>query len=157
MDGATPLDEVTRDRQAWMGLVARAQPGRVTALLDAAGPRPVARWLRRPEVGTVMVRGRAGGTGAAFNLGEMTVTRCALEAAFEEGGIVGHGWVQGRDREGAEAAAMIDAMMRTDRAGALRAAVLDPLASEEEARRAARAGRAAATRVEFLTLARGEA
>ena len=36
--------------------------------------------LRGPETGLVMVRGRAGGGGAPFNLGEMTVTRCTVRA-----------------------------------------------------------------------------
>ena len=34
--------------------------------------------LRAPETGLVMVRGRIGGTGAPFNVGEMTVTRCSV-------------------------------------------------------------------------------
>ena len=50
-------------------------------------------WLRRPEIGPVMVRGRTGATGLAFNMGEMTVTRCSLRL---QGGVVGHGFVQGR-------------------------------------------------------------
>ena len=136
-----------------MGLLARAPAGRAAVLLDALGPRPAFGWLRRPEIGAVMVRGRAGATGAPFNLGEMTVTRCALRLAS---GAVGHGWVQGRDRPGAEAAALLDALLGTAEGSRLRAAVLDPLAAEEAHRRAARAGRAAATRVDFFTLIRGE-
>lgn len=154
MDGAAAgADAETGERRAWMGLLARAPAGRAAALLDACGARPAFDWLRRPEVGTVMVRGRAGATGAPFNLGEMTVTRCALRLGD---GTVGHGWVQGRDRGAAEAAALLDARLRTAEGPALRAAVLDPLAAEEAERRAERAGRAAATRVDFLTLVRGE-
>lgn len=153
MDGVNPGIART-ERQAWLGLMARSPAGRLVALLDAAGPRPTHRWLRPPEIGNVMIRGRAGATGAPFNLGEMTLTRCALEIAD---GPTGHGWVQGRDKPAAEAAALTDALMQTAAAPRLRAAVLDPLAAEEAARRAARAGRAAATRVDFFTLVRGEA
>lgn len=143
----------TEARRAYMGLLARAAEGRAAALLAEAGLAQPFDWLRRPEVGTVMVRGRAGGTGAPFNLGEMTVTRAALKLAC---GTVGHGHVAGRSRPGAEAAALIDALMQTGRAEEVEAAVLAPLRAEEAARKSARAEKAAATKVEFFTLVRGE-
>lgn len=114
---------------------------------------PAFRWLRAPEVGGVMVQGRAGGTGAPFNLGEMTVTRCALVL---EGGAVGHAYVQGRDKRQAEQAALVDALMQGPEAGHLRAAVLEPLLAEVQARAGLRAAKAAATKVEFFTLVRGD-
>jgi alpha-D-ribose 1-methylphosphonate 5-triphosphate synthase subunit PhnG len=141
----------TIDRPGWMGLLARAPAGRLAALMP--GDLPAHVWVRPPEIGAVMVRGRVGAKGAPFNLGEMTVTRCALRLAD---GTVGHAHVQGRDRAHATRAALIDAMMQGDRAAAVRAAVLAPLAQEEAARRAARAARAARTKVEFFTLVRGE-
>ncbi|MGR3369499.1 MAG: phosphonate C-P lyase system protein PhnG [Sagittula sp.] len=141
------------DRRAWMGLLARAPSGRPAELLDALGPRPAADWLRRPETGSVMVQGRAGGTGAPFNLGEMTVTRCGLRLAD---GTVGHAYVQGRDKPHAEAAALIDALMQTGAAERVRAEVLDPLAAEAARRRDTRARKAAATKVDFFTMVRGD-
>ncbi|WP_320177366.1 phosphonate C-P lyase system protein PhnG [Roseovarius pacificus] len=140
-------------RQAWMGLLAKAGPGRVAALLDDTCARPGFDWLRRPETGSVMVRGRTGGTGAPFNLGEMTVTRCALRLPC---GTVGHAYIQGRSKPDAEAAALVDALMQTDRAPALQAGVLDPLRAEAETARTSRAARAAATKVDFFTMVRGE-
>ncbi|SEQ80351.1 alpha-D-ribose 1-methylphosphonate 5-triphosphate synthase subunit PhnG [Loktanella sp. DSM 29012] len=140
-------------RKAWMGLLAKAPEGRVAALLDAAMTRPAYRWLRAPEIGTAMVRGRAGGTGAAFNMGEVTVTRCALTL---DDGTVGHAYVQGRRTADATAAALVDALMQGPDADRIRTAVLDPLAGEQTDRRAARATRAAATKVEFFTMTRGE-
>ncbi|TDX28508.1 phosphonate C-P lyase system protein PhnG [Rhodovulum visakhapatnamense] len=101
-----------------------------------------------------MVRGRMGGTGAPFNLGEVTVTRCALR--LQEGRAVGHAWVQGRDKAKARRAALADALMQTGRADDVRARLLDPLAEEMAAAETARAARAAATRVEFFTMVRGE-
>ena len=70
-----------------MSLLAGAPTQDVLALWDACSPHPGFDWLRRPETGAVMVRGRMGGTGAPFNLGEMTVTRCSLTIAD---GVVGH-------------------------------------------------------------------
>lgn len=151
MDGG---DEIgTEARRGWMGLCARAPGARLRALVDALGPRPAFAWLRAPEIGSVMLRGRAGASGAPFNLGDMTVTRGVLRLVD---GTVGHGWVQGRDRAACEAAALVDALMQTDAAPRLRAEVLGPLAAEAEAQRRERAGKAAATRVEFFTLMRGE-
>jgi alpha-D-ribose 1-methylphosphonate 5-triphosphate synthase subunit PhnG len=136
-------------RRRWLSLLAKAPPARLAELFPDLPPH---RLLRAPEVGSVMVRGRIGGTGAPFNLGEMTVTRCSAEAA----GAVGHAWVQGRDREHARRAAVLDALLQGPGAEALAAQVLAPLAAEAEARAGARAARAAGTRVEFFTLVRGE-
>ncbi len=149
--GRPESDPTISDRQGWMGLLARAAPDRLAELMP--GPLPTHALLRAPEIGAVMVRGRIGGTGAPFNLGEMTVTRCSVRL---EEGTVGHAHVQGRDRDHARRAAVIDALMQGPGAEAVKRSVLDPLARDEAARRHARAARAAATRVEFLTLVRGE-
>lgn len=137
-------------RQSWMGLLARANPARLAQLFPDLPPLDM---LRPPEIGAVMVQGRTGATGQPFNLGEMTVTRCALRLAS---GTVGHAHVQGRDKAHATRAAVLDALLQTDQAVAVTAAVLTPLQAEEATRRSTRAAKAAATRVEFFTLVRGE-
>lgn len=145
MTDATPLA-----RNSWMATLAKAPPARLAALFPDLPPHHV---LRQPEIGAVMVRGRVGGTGAAFNLGEMTVTRASVRL---ETGEVGHAWVQGRDKAHALRAAAVDALMQTDRAESLAAQVLHPLQSESETARASRAAKAAATKVDFFTMVRGE-
>lgn len=145
MTDATPLH-----RKTWMATLAKAPPARLAALFPDLPPHHV---LRQPEVGAVMVRGRVGGTGAAFNLGEMTVTRASVRL---ETGEVGHAWVQGRDKGHALRAAAVDALMQTDRADDLTAQVLRPLQAEAETARATRAAKAAATKVDFFTMVRGE-
>ena len=147
------MDVSTSDRKAWMGLMARAGEGRVADLLAQAGLEREVTFLRAPEIGSVMVRGRAGGTGAPFNLGEMTVTRCAIRLNC---GTVGHGHVQGRRKQDAEAAALVDALMQTDAAAVAATKVIAPLKAEEQARKTGRAEKAAATKVEFFTMVRGE-
>lgn len=142
------------DRPAWMGLLARAPVAILTDLWAGLGAEPAFAWLRRPEIGTVMLRGRAGGTGAPFNLGEMTVTRAALRL---DCGAVGHAWVQGRSTDHARIAALADGLMQTGAAGRLNRDLIAPLARAEAVAREARAARAAATKVEFFTMVRGEA
>jgi alpha-D-ribose 1-methylphosphonate 5-triphosphate synthase subunit PhnG len=147
-------DAAETDRKAWMGLIARAPAAEVARLwAEADLPEPAHHWLRPPETGAVMVRGRAGATGAPFNIGEMTVTRCALRLAD---GRDGHAWVQGRDKAHARRAALADALMQGAEAAQVRVGLLAPLAEAEAAGRAALARRAAATRVEFFTMARGD-
>lgn len=138
------------ERKGWMATLAKAPPARLAALMPDLAAHAV---LRAPETGAVMVRGRTGGTGAPFNLGEMTVTRCSVRL---DCGAVGHAWVQGRDKTHATRAAVADALMQTDAAPRIRAEVLDVLAAEADAVSAARAGKAAATKVDFFTLVRGE-
>jgi alpha-D-ribose 1-methylphosphonate 5-triphosphate synthase subunit PhnG len=137
-------------RQRWMATLARADLGAIGRCLEAVPALPAHTRLRGPEVGLVMLRGRAGGGGAAFNVGEMTVTRCTVRAD----GQIGHATIAGRDPAKAELAARLDAALQ-DRSlfAALHAAVIEPLDALEATRRAAVAARAAATRVEFFTLA----
>ena len=138
------------ERRNWMGLLARSKPTRLAALLPDLPNHDL---LRGPDLGAVMVQGRVGGTGQPFNLGEMTVTRCSVRL---EGGAVGHSHVQGRDKAHAIRAAALDALLQTEAQGALKAQVLAHLAADETAARALRAAKAAATKVEFFTLVRGE-
>ncbi len=141
------------DRKRWMSVMARAPSDRLIALFDAAAPRPPVSYLRKPEIGSVMVRGRMGGTGGPFNLGEMTVTRCSV---MLPGGETGHGYVQGRSKPAAEVAAIVDALMQTSAADAVEAAVIAPLDKAAQAVRTVRAEKAAATKVDFFTMVRGE-
>jgi alpha-D-ribose 1-methylphosphonate 5-triphosphate synthase subunit PhnG len=145
------LSDETEARRRWMGLLARSSHDAIQARLENVPPLPPHKRLRGPETGLVMLRGRAGGDGAAFNLSEMTVTRCAVTLA---GGMVGHAYVAGRDSRQAELAAVLDAALQ-DAAlrPALLSAVIEPLAAQEAERRARDARKAAATRVQFFTMA----
>lgn len=138
------------DRTQSLGLLARSPADRLAALFPDLAAHTV---LRGPEIGTVMVRGRQGGTGAPFNLGEMTVTRCSVRLAC---GTDGHAYVQGRDKDHARRAAVLDALLQTTAGALLADRVLAPLAREEAARRIDRAAKAAATKVEFFTMVQGE-
>ena len=148
------MDDAASDtaaRRRWMAILARARPAEIERLLAPLPPLPGYTRLRGPESGLVMLRGRAGGTGTAFNCGEMTVTRCTVR---DRGGRIGHAYIPGRDLRHAELAAALDAAMQEpERAPALEAAVIAPLAADQHDAREAKARRAAATRVEFFTMA----
>jgi len=133
-----------------MSVLARAPAAEIAGLLAECGGLPAHSRLRGPEEGLVMVRGRTGGGGFAFHLGEMTVTRCSVRTAT---GQVGHSYVAGRDGRQAELAALVDALMQDDnRRGVLEARVITPLHRMQAERRDMRARKAAATRVEFFAM-----
>jgi alpha-D-ribose 1-methylphosphonate 5-triphosphate synthase subunit PhnG len=142
----------TAARAGWLRLLALAPANELAARLAELEPLPAVEVLRPPELGLAMVRGRAGGTGMRFNLGEITVTRCAVRLP---GGPLGIGYVAGRDPAKAKQVALADALLQTaEHHDRVQRGVLAPLAASLAARRAAAAGQAAATRVEFFTLAR---
>lgn len=143
MEASSPLQ-----RRDWLSLLARSRPERLAELLPDLPEHQI---LRAPETGTVMVQGRVSATGAPFNLGEVTVTRCALRLPC---GTEGHGHVQGRSHGHARRAAALDALMQVRPEA--HAPLILALKTEAEAARNARAAKAAATRVEFFTLQRGE-
>lgn len=140
-------------RRHWMGVLARAAEDDLEAAWQGLEQQPDHVWVRRPESGMTMVRGRANGNGAPFNLGEMTVTRCALRL---EDGVMGMAYVQGRNHRQAELAALFDALLqRPGQREHLMRTVIAPLERQREERRAAARRRTAATRVEFFTMATG--
>jgi alpha-D-ribose 1-methylphosphonate 5-triphosphate synthase subunit PhnG len=137
-----------------MGALAQGELAAIETAWQRLPSRPTYRLLRTPEIGLVMVRGRAGGTGAPFNLGEMTVTRCSIEL---EDGRIGHGYVGGRDLRHAEISAVFDALLQDESTrAALEAQVVAPLLAARAARHRETRARAATTRVEFVTMVRGE-
>lgn len=141
------------ERRQWMAVLAGADRASLEQLWQAETVPDFA-FLRAPETGLVMVRGRAGGTGAPFNIGEATVTRCAVRLTD---GTVGHAYVMGTDRRHAEIAALCDAMLqRAADQARLMARLIAPLKSAGDARKAAAASRAAATKVDFFTMVRGD-
>ncbi len=142
------------DRARWMSLLAKAPPQVLRAALADFGALPEFTWLRRPQVGLAMVRARTGGTGAQFNLGEMSITRCALRLASGEMGVA---YVSGRDVRHAEWAALFDALLQTPASETVRSKVLDPIEAALAAQLAETLRQAQATRVDFMTMVRGEA
>jgi alpha-D-ribose 1-methylphosphonate 5-triphosphate synthase subunit PhnG len=136
-----------------MSVLAQSDTPEITAHLGDL-ELPPHQNVREPESGLVMVRGRIGGDGAPFNLGEATVSRAAVRLASGELGI---GYTLGRDRRKAELIALCDALIQSrDHAGMVEARVVAPLRARQTAERRRVAAETAATRVDFYTLVRGE-
>ncbi|MGH6882579.1 MAG: phosphonate C-P lyase system protein PhnG [Hypericibacter sp.] len=150
------LDSSQTDRARWMALLSQADPAELEAAWGELDSAPSHHWLRPVETGLVMLRGRAGGTGQPFNLGEMTVTRAAVMLDAPLAGV-GFGYVAGRAPRHAELAALFDALLQdeTIRSGPL-AGLLTALEQAGDRKRGRRAADVAATRVDFTTMVRGD-
>jgi alpha-D-ribose 1-methylphosphonate 5-triphosphate synthase subunit PhnG len=141
-----------------MAILAKAPLSLLETCVAALGDLPTYTFLRSPEIGLAMVRGRVDGTGAPFNLGEMTLTRCVVQMAVPTApAIAGFGYVAGRSRRHAELAAVCDALLQhPDWQALVCEQVLQPLEAAAQARRETQAAQSEATRVNFFTLLRGE-
>ncbi|HXZ09480.1 MAG TPA: phosphonate C-P lyase system protein PhnG [Paraburkholderia sp.] len=157
----SPTSPSPAARRAWMAVLARTPRAELEAAFNRAldgVAAPAFDWLRPPETGLAMVRGRIGGSGDAFNLGEATVTRATLRLREPAGHApVGVACHLGRDRRRAEIAALADALLQMpEQHPRLYAQLIEPLAARIVAEREARQQDAAATRVEFFTMVRGD-
>ncbi|WP_080135185.1 phosphonate C-P lyase system protein PhnG [Bradyrhizobium sacchari] len=153
MDQVTQHNTQQAQRKAAMAVLAHAEAVEIAARLrDLA--LPAHQDLRAPENGLVMLRGRVGGDGAPFNLGETTVSRAAVKLASGE---VGFGYTLGRDGEKARLIALCDALVQSrDFGGLVERSVIAPLREQLMVRRTRAAEEAAATKVDFYTMVRGE-
>lgn len=111
-------------------------------------------YLRKPEIGLIMARGRMGGSGAPFNFGEVTVTRCAVVI---ESGETGHATIMGRDKEKARLAALADAYWQIDSNRAtVETAIVEPVLARLAGDDDHVVAETEATKVDFFTMTRGE-
>jgi alpha-D-ribose 1-methylphosphonate 5-triphosphate synthase subunit PhnG len=140
------------NRQHWMSVLARASLAELTSLTSDID-MPQVEIVKPAEIGTLMVEGRAGGGGRRFNAGEATLTRCVVR----DGARLGFAYALGRDKAKALLCARLDALLQDDaQRDALMAKVVNPLADAQQRRKDDASRRAAATKVEFFTMVRGD-
>ncbi len=135
-----------------MRVLAKARPDELDAACAAIGQLPQVQFVRPPETGLALLRGRVGGRGAPFNFGEATITRCVVRLEGDETGPMGFGYVMGRDKSRAGQAALLDALLQRGNEAATRQ--IDRLEAAQAARVAAQAAQAATSKVDFFTLVR---
>jgi alpha-D-ribose 1-methylphosphonate 5-triphosphate synthase subunit PhnG len=142
------------ERKAVMATLAQASGDDIVRLWNAAGLPLEAELLRGPETGLVTVRGRIGGGGAPFNVGEATVTRATVRLAS---GQVGHCYALGRDKQKARLAAIADALWQhSAHRDEVQTKLIAPLQAALVQAREKRRAETAATKVDFFTMVRGE-
>jgi alpha-D-ribose 1-methylphosphonate 5-triphosphate synthase subunit PhnG len=155
--GAGPIQNA--HRRQWLAVLAKASLAELEAAWGEIAEKPRYRALRPRETGLVMVRGRIGGTGQPFNMGEMTMTRATVQLLDETANPTqtGFGHVAGRAARHAELVAVFDALLQDPaRHQCIGAGVVAPLAERQRAAQAARTAKLMATKVDFFTMVRGE-
>jgi alpha-D-ribose 1-methylphosphonate 5-triphosphate synthase subunit PhnG len=125
----------------------------LVAAWDALSDKPEFARVRGPETGLIMLRGRIGGGGSPFNLGEATVTRATVRLGSGE---IGHGQSLGLSHRKAELTAIFDALAQRPERQAEIGGLLDGIAADLAKREAERERQTAATKVDFFTMVRGE-
>ena len=145
-------------RPVWMSTLAKAPLDLLEQRMATLRNLPDYRFLRPPEMGLAMVRGRAEGEGQPFNLGEMTLTRCVVQVSAAAGEMIaGLGYVAGRSHRHAELAALCDALLQhPDWRATVQSKVIKPLQTAAQEQRSVAAAEVESTRVNFFTLLRGE-
>jgi alpha-D-ribose 1-methylphosphonate 5-triphosphate synthase subunit PhnG len=141
------------ERSEWLSVLAKAPQQLFEDLWRSSDLDPSYDIIRPAEIGGIMVRGRMGGTGDPFNLGEMTVSRASVKLSC---GTVGHGYAKGRAKTMALRIALCDALLQTADANKVDAKILQPLIEAKLTTDKEIADKAAATKVDFFTLVRGE-
>jgi alpha-D-ribose 1-methylphosphonate 5-triphosphate synthase subunit PhnG len=135
-----------------LGVLANADMETLTEAWATWQNRPAMEIVRGPETGLIMLRGRAGGGGAPFNLGEATMSRASVRI---DTGEIGHGYCLGRDTDKAQLIAVLDALWQREPAN-IEFAILRPLRDAAYAADQEERDQTAATKVDFFTIARGE-
>lgn len=147
------LDETQRERKAVMDVLALATLPELSAAWDAIAEKPTILPVRGPETGLVMVRGKTGGAGQLFNLGEVAVSRATI---MVQNGPAGHAHILGHQPEKARLAAIFDGLAQMPEFQSPISHLLELISRRVSEDRRKQAEETAATRVDFFTMVRGE-
>lgn len=139
-------------RQRWMAILSRASVADLEAIIERMGGIPAHTLAKPAEVGTVMIEARAGGTGTRFNMGEATVTRCVVDLGA---GHLGFSYALGTDRRKALLAAILDARLQERDSQQWLHEAIGEIAERQKRERDMASRKAAATKVDFFTMVRG--
>jgi alpha-D-ribose 1-methylphosphonate 5-triphosphate synthase subunit PhnG len=152
MDTQTTLIEI--DRQTILSVLARSKLNDIKHHWQDKLENHSYETIRPPQTGMVMSVARAGSSGEPFNLGEVSVTRCAIRLDSGETGV---GYVTGSSKDHALHIAVIDALAQTeDQQQSLQREVIKPLQKNLQLLKKQREEKADATKVDFFTMVRGE-
>lgn len=141
------------NRKKWLQIIAQGDKHELKRLWQQANIYTETQWLREPEIGLLPLQARSGNTGDKFLFGDATITRAVVSTQ----GKTGYAFVLGRDKQHAECAALIDALMQDAHyCERIERQVLAPLATQTATKHAEQQAEVAATKVDFFTMVRGE-
>lgn len=144
-------NKATQARKRWLAVMARADLDALETIWQDVGTDLAYDILRAPETGLIMARGRAGGTGQAFNLGEVSVTRATIRLSTSQ--VIGHGYLMGRKQRQSLLIALLDGYLQLPEASA---DFIEKMAQDQQEKRQQHQAESATSKVDFFTLVRGE-
>lgn len=154
MNTSTQQLSAQQQRQRWISVLARADFDNLQKYWDAIGINSRFTTIRPAEIGLAQVQGRIGASGRKFNMGDVTISRAVIQL---ESGEMGYSYVQGRNKQHAEIAAIIDALMQADIYNQqLESQLIEPLAAIKLNQEQVRQQAVSSSKVDFFTLVRGE-
>jgi alpha-D-ribose 1-methylphosphonate 5-triphosphate synthase subunit PhnG len=146
-------DHGQEKRRRAMEILAKADEALLAGAWSALPEIPRYQKVRGPETGLVMIRGRIGGGGSPFNLGEASVSRATVRL---DSGEIGHGHCLGLSKRKAELIALFDALCQRTADIAVVDTLVARIAAAHAEEEQVQEEQAAATRVEFFTMVRGD-
>jgi len=148
-----------KKRQQLLSVLSVSELSAIQSYWQALSISPRYSLLKAPEVGMTMVRAKTGGTGQAFNMGEMTVTRTVirLNDINAQNDVIGFGYTAGRNTQKSELIAVIDACFQlSEYAASITKLLLQPLQQLRQQQKNQQTAQVSATKVNFFTMVRGE-
>lgn len=149
----TRTDDGLEKRRRGLETLAAAEEALLAEAWSAIKNPPKHTSVRGPETGLVMVRGRIGGAGSPFNLGEASVSRATIRL---QTGEIGHGYCLGLSKRKAELIALFDAVSQQDDMTSLVDDLVTHITALHSEEDRVQEEKTAATRVEFFTMVRGD-
>ncbi len=144
----------TQQRQQLISVLAKSSLQDIKQCWDHSIDEYEYSTLRQPQTGMVMAVARTEAKGEPFNLGEVSVTRCALRLNNGETGI---GYVMGSNKEHALYVAILDAIaQQPNQYEAINSTVVQPLQQKLLQAHQKQQQKTDTTRVDFFTMVRGE-
>ncbi|MCE2596641.1 phosphonate C-P lyase system protein PhnG [Motilimonas cestriensis] len=155
MSVSTPTETTNISaRQHWLAVIANAPYEQLLQHWQQLELDPPCEVIRQPEIGLARIQGRIGGAGERFNFADTTITRAAVRL---EDGTTGYGYLQGRHKRHALLGAIADALLQQPEYNLrLQAGLIQPLAEFIQRQQRQTSDQAAATKVDFFTVVRGE-
>ncbi len=146
------IDE--KNRKNALSILAKSALSNIVECWDSVDIDPVFSFLKKPEVGMVMVRAKAGGDGQQFNMGEMTVTRCVIQLDSKE---IGYGYTSGRNPKKSKIIAVIDACFQVNTLNkTIENNIISPLENILMEKESKQKNKVDSSKVDFFTMVRGE-
>jgi alpha-D-ribose 1-methylphosphonate 5-triphosphate synthase subunit PhnG len=142
------------DRKKLLSVLAKSSKNHIVDQWKSLNISTDYKFLKKPEIGMVMVRARAAGHGENFNMGEMTVTRCVVQLDSNE---IGYGYTAGREKEKSKLIAIIDALFQKEAfRDVISSNILQPLIVLQEKKETHNKIKTDTSKVNFFTMVRGD-